>query len=226
VSKKWWFVFGVVFGLGCVTVIVGIKLYGPDSFLENVLPGTGVSLIVFAIAVLLIEGSIKTRESRLQKVVSRASRDVARLNEEIAFTLVREIGEDLASRLDSNINLYGEERGDWTAFKHLLRAVFQDAGQVSVRGLPKSGPVSKEDYLSYVDTARRFMERVGNAIGTSFEVQAQLKELIEHRDRLNDRIIEAGYPGSIRDEKERYVRLAAIGDSIIDLIDGCPRIKE
>lgn len=224
-SKRWWIIFVVAFGLGCVAIIIGIKLYGQDSFTENMLPGAGVSLIVFAIAVWLIEGSIKTRESRLQKVVSRASRDVARLNAEIAVTLVREIGQDLASRLDSTVDLYGEEREDWTAFKDLLRKVFEDARQVSVRGLPKSEPISKEDYLSYVDAARRFMERVGNAIGTSFEVQAQLIELIEHQDRLNERIIEAGYPGSIRDEKERYVRLVAVGDAIIDLIEGCPRIK-
>jgi hypothetical protein len=224
-SILWWIVFCVAFGLGCVAIVVGIKLSGVDSFIENVLPGAGVSLIVFAIAVLLIEGSVMTRERRLQKVLRRASRDVVQLNEEIAITLVREIGEYLASMLDSNIDLHGDERGNWPAFKCLLRKVFEDARQVSVRGLPKSGPFSKEDYLSYVDATRRFMERVGNAIGTSFEVQAHLIEFIEHRDRPNERIIEAGYPSSIRDEKERYVRLALIGDAIIDLIEGCPRVE-
>jgi len=166
-----------------------------------------------------------TREHRLKKVVRRACRDVMSINHEIAITFVREIGQDLASRLDSNVNLYGDEREDWTAFKVLLRKVFEDAKQVSVRGLPRSEPISKEEYLSYVDDARRFMERVGNAIGNNFEVQAELLELIEHRDRLNECIMKAGYPSSIGDEKERYIRLAAIGDSIIDLIEGCPRVK-
>jgi len=226
VSKKWQIIFGIAVGVGCVATIVGLRLPRLDSFLENMLAGIAVSAFAFAIAVRLIEGPVMTRERRLQKVVSMATRDVAQLNEEIAVRLVREIGEDLASRLDSKLNLYGEERGNWTAFKRLLRAVFEDARQVSVKGLPKSGPISKEDYLSYVDAAQRFMERVGNALGTDWEVQAQLLELLEHRKRLNGRIIEAGYPDSIRDEKARYVRLAAIGDAIIDLIEGCPRVKD
>lgn len=224
-NKRWWIIFGVALGLSCVVIIVGLTLTGLSSFAENLLSGAGVSLFVFAIAVLLIEGSIMTRENRLRKVVGMACRDVIQINQEIATTLVREIGQDLASTLDLSVDLYGEERGDWIAFKDLLRKVFEDAGQVSVGGLPKSETISEEDYLSYVDAARRFMDRVGNAIGTSFEVQAELLELIEHRNRLNDRIIEASYPNSIRDERERYVRLAAIGDSMLDLIDGCPKIK-
>lgn len=224
-SKKWWIVFGVLFGLGWVAVIVGMKLYGADSFLESALPGAGVSLIVFAIAIKLIEGSAMTREHRLQKVVSMTSRDVMQINEEIAITLVREIGEDLASRLDSNIDLYGDERGNWPAFKGLLRKVFKDAKEVSVRGLPKSGPISKEDYLSYTEAARRFMERVGGAIGNDWEVKAQLLELVEHRKRLDDVIRDADYPYIIGDEKNRYAKLAEIGEALINLIEGCPRVK-
>jgi hypothetical protein len=225
VSKRWWGVCGVVFGLGCAAVIVGIKLYGPDSFLENVLPGAGVSLIVFAIAVLLIEGSVKTRESRLQKVVSRASREVAKLNEEIGITLVTEIGQDLASRLDSNIDLYGEERKNWKAFKRLLRKVFQDARQMSGRGLPKSGPISERDYLCYVRAASRFVERVGSALGNHLEVHAELIDLIERQRDLNSRIQEANVALSVTDGTIRYVRLAEMGEAIIDLIEGSARVK-
>jgi hypothetical protein len=225
-SKLWWIVFGVALGLGCVAIAVGIKLSGLDSFIENVLPGAGVSLIVFAFVVLLIEGPVMTRERRLQKVVRKACRDVTQINGEIAITLVREIGEDLASRLDSNINLYGDERGNWKDFKDLLRKVFKDARQVSVRGLPRSGSISKEDYLSYVEAARKFMEQVGSAIGNDWEVKAELQELIEHRNRLGKHIIEADYPYIIEDEKNRYEKLAVIGEGIIDLIERCPRIKE
>lgn len=224
-SKRWWIIFVVVLGLGCVCTIVGIKLYGKDSFIENLLPGAGVSLIVFAIAIVLIEGPVMTRERRLQKVVRMTCRDVMKINEEVAVTLVREMGEYLASRLGSTINLCGEERENWKAFKDLLRVVFQDARQVSVRGLPQSGRVSEEDYLSYVDAARRFMEQVGNVLGSSWEVQAELEELVEHRKKLNERIIEGNYTGSISDEKNRYMRLGAIGEAIIDLIEGCPRVK-
>ena len=225
-SKKWWIIFGIAVGVGCVATIVGLSLPRLDSFLENIVAGIAVSAFAFAIAVRLIEGSVMTRERRLQKVISMATRNVAQLNEEIAVTLVREIGEYLASKLDSDIDLDGKERGNWTDFKRLLRKVFQDARQVSVRGLPKSEPISKEDYLSYVDAARRFVEQVRSAIGTDWEVQAQLLELLEHQNSLDAHIKEAGYPYNMRDEKARYARLAAIGDAIIDLIEGCPRIED
>jgi len=219
-SKQWWVIFGVVLVVGGVFVVVGIRLYGWDSFREGLLSGAGVSLLVFAVAIALIEGAVMTRERRLQKVVRRACSDVVKINEEIARTLAREIGEYLGGKLDSGIDLYGDERGDWKAFKDLLRGVFEAAREVPVAGLPRSERISREDYLLYVDGAKRFMERVGNAIGSSFEVQAELVELVEGRDRLYDRIMEAGYPRSVSDEKERYVRLAAIGDAIIDLVEG------
>jgi len=225
VSKRWWIIFGVAFGSGCVAIMVGIRLSGVRSFLENMLPGAGVSLMVFAIAVLLIEGSVMTRESRLQRLACMVSREVARLSEEIAITLVREIGEYLASRLDSKIVLYGEEREDWKGFKRLLRGVFEDARQVSVRGLPKGGPISEADYLRYIGSARRFVDRVESALGNHLEVHAVLVDLIERQRALNTRIQEAFLVTSMTDEKIRYVRLAEMGEAIIDLIDGCPRIK-
>ncbi len=221
-SKKWWIVIGVAIVVGCFATIVGLRSTGLGSFLENMLAGIAVSAFAFAIAVRLIEGPVMTRERRLRKVISMASREVAQLSEEIGITLAREIGEYLASKLHSNIDLYGEERGNWTAFKRLLRAVFEDARQVSVKGLPTSDPISEKDYSSYVEAARRFKERVGSALGTNWEIQAQLLELVEHQRRLDVRMREAD---NIGDEKARYVRLAAIGDAIIDLIDGCPRIE-
>lgn len=224
-SKTWWIIFGVALVLGCVAVILGIKLYGTDSFVENMLPAAGVSFIVFAIAVRLIEGSVMTREKRLQKVVRKACREIVEINQEIASELVREIGEYLTSRLDSNIDLYGDERGDWEPFKDLLRKVFEDARQVSVRGLPRSGSVSKEEYLFYVEGARSFMERVGSALGNDWEIKAELQELIEYRDRLGKHVMEADYPSIIEDDKSRYVKLGEIGDGIIEIIEGCPRIK-
>ena len=179
-SKKWWIVIGVAVGVGCSATIVGLSSTGLGSFLESMLAGIAISAFALAIAVRLIEGPVMTRERRLHKVISMATREVARLNEEIAVTLARDIGGYLASKLHSNIDLYGKERGNWTAFKRLLRAVFEDARQVSVRGLPRSEPISEKDYSSYVDAARKFKEQVGSALGTDWEVQAQLLELVEH----------------------------------------------
>ena len=225
-SKKWRSVVIIAFVVGGISITAGFVLPRLDSFLENILAGIAVSAFAFAIAILLIEGPVLTRERRLQKVISIATRSVAQLNEEIAVMLVREIGEDLASRLDSNIDLYGEERGNWTAFKPLLQSVFQDARQVPVKGLPKSGPLSEKDYLGYVESARSFMKRVRSAIGSDWEVQAQLLELLEHWNTLDDHIKEAGYQYNIVDEKMRYATLAAIGDTIIDLVEACPKIED
>jgi len=224
VSKKWRSVVIIAFVVGFISITAGFVLPTLDSFLENILAGIAVSAFAFAIAILLIEGPLLTRERRLQRVISIAARSVAQLNEEIAIILVGEIGGYLASKLDSNIDLYGEERGDWTAFKRLLRSVFRDARQVSVNGLPKSQSLSEVDYLSYVESARSFMERVRSAIGPDREVQAQLLELLEHWSKLDAHIQEAGYQHNIVDEKMRYAKLAAIGDAIIDLVEACPKI--
>jgi len=220
VSKKWRIVAVIAFVVAVSAVIVGFALPRPDGFSESILAGIAVSAFAFAVAILLIEGPVLTRERRLQKVISIATHSITQLNEQIAITLVTELGEYLASKLDSNINLDGEERDDWTALKRLLRLIFQDAKQVPVNGSPESGWVSEKDYLSYVEAARRFTEQVGSALGTDWEVQAQLLELLEYRNKLDARIREAGYPCSIRDEKTRFAGLAAIGDAIIDLIEG------
>ncbi len=225
-SKKWRSVVIIAFVVGVISIIAGFVLPRLDSFPENILAGIAVSAFAFAIAVLLIEGPVLTRERRLQKVISIATRSVAQLNEEIAIMLVREIGEYLASQLDSNIDLYGEERGNWTVFKRLLRSVFQDARQVPVTGLPKSEPLSEKDYLNYVESARSFMMRVRSAIGSDREVQTQLLELLEHWSKLDAHVKEAGYQYNIADEKMRHAQLAAIGDTLIDIVEACPKIED
>jgi len=226
VSKKWKRVVVITIVVGVIFTGIGFVLPGLDSFLENILAGIAVSAFTFAVAILLIEGPILTRERRLQKAISIATRRVAQLNEEIAVVLAREIGEYLASKLDSNIDLDGEERGDWTIFKPLLRSVFRNASQVPVNGLPKSEPISKEVYLGFVGGAQSFMKRVCSALGSDWEVQAQLYELLEHWGKLDARINEAQYPCNIRDEKMRYRALAAIGDTLIDIVEACPKIED
>lgn len=225
-SKKWWIIFSAAVVVGVIAFTFGFKLPGLDGFLKNFLASLAAAMLVLAMGIWLIEGPLMTRERRLRKVVAVAARSVAQINEEIALMVVREIGEYLASKLDSNINLYGEERGDWTAFKHLLRLVFQDARQVPVKGLPRSSPFSEEDYSSYVEGARSLTERVRTALGSNWEVQAQILELVEQLNKLSARITEAGYGSNIRDEKMRYAALGAIGDALIDLIEACPKMED
>jgi hypothetical protein len=223
VGKKWWIISSAAMAFGLIAFVVGFKLPELDDFLKNFLASLAATMLVLAIGIWLIEGPLMTREQRLHKVVAVAARSVAQLNEEIAIQLVRDIGECLASKLGSNIDLYGEERGDWTAFKRLLRIVFQDARQVSVNGLPKGEPLSEQDYLNCIESARSFMIRVRSAIGSDREIQAQLLELLEHWNKLDARITEAGYQYITKDEKMRYATLGAIGDTLIDLVDACPR---
>lgn len=204
-----------------------INAFVLDSFPENILAGIAVSAFAFAIAVLLIEGPILTRERRLQKVISIAARSVAQINEEIALMVVREIGEYLASGLDSAIDLYGKERGDWKAFKPLLHQVFQYAKGVPEKGLPKKNvPLSEEDYQSHVKGASSLAERIRIALGSDWEVQAQLLELVEHLNKVKECITKAEYPSTVIDEKMRYEALGVMGDALIDLIEACPKIDD
>lgn len=225
-SKKWWIIFSVFIAIALLAAICGFNLSGLDGFLKSFLPSLAASMLILAVGIWLIEGPLMTRERRLSKVIGIATRSVAQVNEEIAVMLVREIGEYLASKLDSKVNLYGEERGDWVAFKGLLRSVFQDAKEVPVKGMPKSEPLSEQDYLSFVDSVRSFVMRVRSAIGSDREVQAQLLELLEHWHKVDTHITEANYPYRISDEKMRYATLGVIGDALIDLIEACPKIKD
>jgi ribonuclease D len=109
----------------------------------------------------------------------------------------------------------------------LLQRIFQDAKKVPERALPKKDvPLTEEEYQRYLKGARSLLERVGSAIGSDWEVQAQLLELVEHLKELENRIQQAGYPSTIRDEKMRYKALGDIGDALIDLIEVCPKLED
>jgi hypothetical protein len=227
VNKKWRSVVIIASIVGIVSVMVGFVLPWLNSFTENILAGIAVSAFAFAIAVLLIEGPALTRERRLRKVIAIAARSVAQINEEIALTLAREIGEYLADRLDSAIDLHGKERGDWKVFKPLLRQVFQYAKGVPEKGLPKKNvPLSEKDYQIYVEGAGRLAETIGSALGSDWEVQAQLLELIEHLNKVKECIAKAQYPSTVGDEKMRYAALGDVGDALIELIEACPKIED
>lgn len=224
-SKKWWVVVGVAFVVGCVAIGLGFLLPDQNSFLQNLTAEAAGLAFSLAVVVLLIEGPLLTRERRLRKVIAMAARSVAELNAQIAHMLVREIGEYLAGSLDSNVDLYGKERGDWAAFKPLLRQIFQDARKVPANGLPKKNvSLNEENYQGYVKEARRFVDRVRGALGSNWEVQAQLLELVEVLNKLDTCITKANWPSTIRDEKMRYEALGNIGDAIIAVVEATPQI--
>lgn len=112
--------------------------------------------------------------------------------------VVRDIGEYLAVRLEPPVDLYGDERDNWTAFKPLLRQVFQRARQVPQKGLPNDC-LSEEDYRSYVEGARMFVKRVHSALGSDREVQAQLLELVESLSKLDACVLKADFPYIVED---------------------------
>lgn len=120
--KKWWGVVFIAIIVGAVAIVLGFLLPEPDSFLKNILAEVAGLAFALALAVWLIEGPLLTRERRLRKVISIAARSVAQLNEEIALMVVRDVGEYLAGRLEPPLDLYGEERGDWGAFKLFVTA--------------------------------------------------------------------------------------------------------
>jgi hypothetical protein len=225
VSKKWWIVIIIAIIVGIAAIVLGFMLPGQDSFLKNLLAEIVGLAFALAIAIWLIEGPVLTHTERLKKVLNVAVRSTARMNEEIAMTFSRDIGQYLASMLDSHIELYGEERGDWDAFKELLRSVFREARQVPDVGLPKSGAISESDYLGSIESARNFMARINEAIQADKEVQASLFELLAHWEELNSFLRTADAPYSVDDETRRYQMLGELGDILIDIVDSCPKIK-
>jgi hypothetical protein len=225
-SRNWWVIFSIVVVIGIISLVTGFTLPKLDSFLQSFLASLAASMFILAIVIYIIEGPNMTRERRLQKVVSKVSYKVAQINEEIAVMVSREIGQFLVSNLNSNIDLYGEERGDWKAFKALLREIFRESIEVPTKGLPQNLSISKEDYLMCLDGPASLSKRVRDALGSNWEVQAQLLELVEHLDKLDTRILEANYASTISDEKMRYRALGQIGNALIDLIESCPKLKD
>ena len=67
-SRKWRSVVIIAFVMGVISVILGFVLPELDSFLGNILAGIAVSAFAFAIAVLLIEGPVLTRERRVSSI--------------------------------------------------------------------------------------------------------------------------------------------------------------
>lgn len=100
-SKKWWGVVSIAIVVGAVVVVLGFLLPEPDSFLENILAEAAGVAFALTLVIWLIERERLKRERRLNKLVAITSRSVAQLDEEIAITVSREIGEYLAGRLDS-----------------------------------------------------------------------------------------------------------------------------
>ena len=100
-SKKWWGVVSIAIVVGAVVVVLGFLLPEPDSFLENILAEAAGVAFALTLAIWLIERERLKRERRLNKLVAITSRSVAQLDEVIAITVSREIGEYLAGRLDS-----------------------------------------------------------------------------------------------------------------------------
>jgi hypothetical protein len=225
-SRNWWVIFSIVVVIGIISLVTGFTLLRQGSFLQSFLASLAASMFILAIVIYIIEGPNMTRERRLQKIVSKVSYKVAQINEEIAIMVSREIGQFLVSKLNSNIDLYGEERGDWKTFKSLLREIFRESVEVSSNELPQNLSISKEDYLMYLGGSGRLSKRIRDALGSNWEVQAQLLELVEHLDKLDTRILEANYPSTISDEKMRYMALGQIGNALIDLIESCPKLKD
>ncbi len=225
-STKWWVVFGGSLVAAAVATAVGFLRPNLDGFAQNLLAEAAGLGFGMAIAVLLIDGATQTRERRLRKVVSMAARRVAQLNEEIAVMLSTEIGAFLKECLNSNSDLYGDERGNWDTFKPLLSQIFHEATKVLEKGRPtETASLPEEDYKSFVNSASSFVARVRQALGSNFEVQAELFEVVKHLDRLDDCVSKANWPSTARDEKARFAALGDIGNAIIDIVEATPHIS-
>lgn len=221
-NKKWWGIFYIAVLVGLVSVALGFLILELDSFGENILAELAGLSFALALVILLIEGPILTREHKVQEVISIVARRTVHLNEEICTTLVREIGEYLAERLDTTVDLHGDECGDWVAFKPLLQQIFKEAKQVTLNGLPKINiPLSEEDYRSFVNSARSYIERIHRTVGSDWEIiaKAGLLDLVDSLDEL-----ELFLSLRVRDEESRFSQLGTIGDELINSIEVGSRI--
>ena len=220
-SKRWWFaiVISIVVGSGALTLGAVVPRVGSywGSFLTSVAP----SAFVLAVVIWLIEGPLLTQERRRQRIISRNAGAVLKLVGEISWTMARETAEWLASEINSDIDLYGEERGDYTKFRPLVVQVFNEAVGLSVSDLPGySNSMNREYYSSLVGGFQHFSGRVRERIRGNYEIQAVLVEIIDALDDLDKDITTALYPSILRDQTSQYQALGNLGNRLLNFEAG------
>ena len=178
-----------------------------------------------AIGVLLVDGSIMTRKRKLDKVINIIARSIAQTNEEIAIILAREIGKYLTSILNLNIDLYNEKRGDWSSFKSLLRECFQSARQFSNDSYITPASLDEQEYLNFISAVQSFIKRIRQALGSDWEVHAELLEIVENLNKLETLMVKANYPSTVQDVTSRCHMLGGIGELLIDSVESTPKIR-
>ena len=202
--------------LGITALVVGFVVPGLWSFTESVLATAAGLCFAVAIAIVLIEGPVLTREQRGREVaVYRWS--IAQTTWEIAGTVAREFAQPYAE--PAGVDLYGPERGNWEAFKPLLRTVFRWMQDPTVSAR-LNWAMSDHEYEESVDSTRLMVRRIVDAMDHKAEYRDQLGPLDLMVSRLK---MLAERPLSERDYLER---IGEIGDATIDLVEAIRSMYE
>ena len=135
-----------------------------------------------------------------------------------------EIAVDLLNELDTDIDLYGEERGDYKKFRKLLTKVFDQACAVPDNGLPPHSNLTDETIRGCIEGIGHFVDRVRNRIQGDYDLQLTLLELIEQIDHLDKTSTMAMFPHNLRNEKMRFRSLGMMGQAMLSLDDAVDKV--
>ena len=193
-------------------------------FTENILAETVGLAMAFGLAVIVIEGRALTQQARRRRIVTRMANSVIAEADEIGMMISWEIGTWLVSALDSAVELEGMDRGnDWDAdIKPLLRQVFDQAETLKANGIPFKDALSYEDYLSYIDGARRYSQRIRNRIEANLDIHEHLLELAEAFDSFDSILTRSMW--SVGTDVDRLQSLGCVGNAYIRVMEAIGKV--
>ena len=228
-SGKWLLLSTVSFLVFAEALAIGAVLPNIGTFWRGFLASVAPSALVLAVVIWLIEGPLLTQERRRRQVISHNARFVLQEMGEISAGMARELAEWLAGEFEPGIDLYGDERGDYSAFRPLLLAVYDQAKQVPYQDLPPYHSLTEDEFQRWIDNIQYFIDRIRGRFQGDLEVQATLLEAVVALDDLERQISRSQFYSMRRDQRMRYRSLGLIGhqlvnfDKAIDIV--APRTK-
>ena len=207
--------------LGLTLIGVGLWVFEPMDFLENLIAEAVGLTFALAIIILLVEGPVLTRQRRVRAILAYKKKGFQK-GAEIGNLIVTDMAQLITRDFEPYIDLYGPERGNWEEFEPLLRQVFISAMEVRRHGVPDYPSLNEEIARSFMkgceDMAKRTQEIANSKpefnkweiLGNFSLALIQIVHHIERAEKLD----------LLSNPTERYVAIGELGYLLLEMLKG------
>ena len=218
-SRKWW---GVIvasllgaFGL----VLLGLRLFPSDSLWEGTVVEAIGLLAALALAVLLIEGPVLTRQSLTDSLSEYKKEVFLKLWEEVpraAMAVAEPVAKDLGvASLEA-----GWRESRWGDLEPTLESVFRGAQDVTEEGIPDVQVLDQVSASTLVAECLKVLREVRRVIDNKpeFEQWYVLGQVETRIVNMENEIRQRSEPQAFEDPLERYRRVGRTGEEMLNLV--------